>query len=53
MVYNEKANVDSKFDVVADIVPDKGNVHIKVKVVVCGRFLLSSILPSLAHLRWF
>jgi hypothetical protein len=36
MVYNEKANVDSKFDVVADIVHDKGNVHIKVKVVVEG-----------------
>ncbi|KAK2385471.1 hypothetical protein QL285_072707 [Trifolium repens] len=31
MVYNEKANVDSKFDVVADIVPDKGNVHIKAQ----------------------
>jgi hypothetical protein len=33
MVFNEKANVDSKFDCVADIVPGNENVRIKVRVI--------------------
>jgi hypothetical protein len=33
MVYNEKLNVESKFDVVADIVPGNENFRIKIRVV--------------------
>jgi hypothetical protein len=33
MVFNENANVDSKFDCVADIVPENENVRIKVRVI--------------------
>jgi hypothetical protein len=33
MVYNEKEKVDSKFDDVTDILPDKENVSIKVEVI--------------------
>ncbi|KAK2398634.1 replication factor A protein [Trifolium repens] len=46
MVFNKKANVDSKFDCVADIVHGKENVRIKVRVIRCGRLLVSSILES-------
>jgi hypothetical protein len=33
MIFNEKANVDSKFDCVADIVLGNENVRIKVRVI--------------------
>jgi hypothetical protein len=33
MVFNESANVDSKFDCVSDIVPGNENVCIKVRVI--------------------
>jgi hypothetical protein len=33
MAYNGKEKVDSKFDDVTDILPDKENVRIKVKVI--------------------
>jgi hypothetical protein len=33
MVYNEKANVDSNFDDVADIASGKDNFYIRVRVV--------------------
>jgi hypothetical protein len=33
MAYNEKEKVDSKFDDVTDILPDKENVSIKVRVI--------------------
>jgi hypothetical protein len=46
MMFNEKAHVDSKLDYVADIVPGKENVRIKVRVIRFGRSLVSSILPS-------
>jgi hypothetical protein len=33
MAYNEKEKVDSKFDDVTDILPNKENVSIKVRVI--------------------
>jgi hypothetical protein len=51
-MYNEKEKV-SKFDDVAEILSGKENVRIKVRVTVCGRFLLSLIHVSQVHLNWF
>jgi hypothetical protein len=53
MVFNEKANVDSKFDCVADIVPGNENVHIKVRVIKMWKvvgFLNSSEVNSLVSM---
>lgn len=38
MVCNEKWKVDAKFDDVADILPGKENVHIKVRVLRLWKF---------------
>jgi hypothetical protein len=53
MVCNEKWKVDAKFDDVADILPGKENVHIKVRVLRLWKFPAFLNPVSLALLRWF
>jgi hypothetical protein len=52
MVYNEKLNVESKFDDVADIVPGKENFRINARVVRMWKVPHSSISSSPSRLRW-
>ncbi|PNX73440.1 60S ribosomal protein l13a-4-like, partial [Trifolium pratense] len=53
IVYNYKLTVDGKFDDVADILPVKKVVVLRLGCFVCGKYLLSLIQLNPTLLRWF